>query len=82
MNNETKEVLQIVDKVFMCPAGLLEKDEALDKIMETYVKNREGVLKQLASAEGKGGYSSGIDTWLLIFMFVLLFDKPGFNSSN
>ena len=61
MNKATKEVMDILEKVFMCPACMISSPEerwhALDKIMTTYAHNRSEILqeqmKQEESAKGK-----------------------------
>jgi hypothetical protein len=50
MSKETKEVIDILEKVFKCPACLMsmpeERWKALDKIMTTYARNRSKILQE------------------------------------
>lgn len=36
-----KKLLEILEKVYKCPATVLDKGEALDKIMEVYKEMRK-----------------------------------------
>ena len=51
MNSEVKEVFDTLEKVFKCPACFMalddERRQALDKIMETYAKNRNTIQKEM-----------------------------------
>lgn len=50
MSKETKEVIDILEKVFKCPACFMSTSEerwkALDKIMTTYARNRSKILQE------------------------------------
>ena len=37
-----EKLLEILEKVYKCPATVLDKSEALDKIMEVYKEIRRG----------------------------------------
>lgn len=49
MNKETKEVLDILEKIYKCPVPFMltseERWRALDKIMTTYARNRSKILQ-------------------------------------
>jgi len=51
LNSEVKEVFDTLEKVFKCPACFMalddERRQALDKIMETYAKNRDTIQKEM-----------------------------------
>lgn len=46
-----QEVLDVLEEVYKCPACFMasnsERMEALDKIMTTYAKNRNEILKEM-----------------------------------
>lgn len=48
IKDELVEVLDVLEKVYKCPACFMalpdERSKALDKIMETYAKNRTQLL--------------------------------------
>lgn len=50
MSKEMKEVIDILEKVFKCPACLMSTPEerwnALDKIMTTYARNRSKIYQK------------------------------------
>ena len=51
MGNELKEVIDILEKVYHVPSCFMvsndERWKALDKIMTTYAKNRNEILKEM-----------------------------------
>lgn len=53
MTKEIKEVFDIIEKVFQCPAcfAVAEKPELLDKIMTTYAKRRNQILQEMKAFE-------------------------------
>ena len=55
MSKEMKEVIDILEKVFKCPACLMSTPEerwnALDKIMTTYARNRSKILQERTAEE-------------------------------